>query len=127
MITPLFLAQFWGWLLVLAGGLFLIRSDAFMKELARLTSEDKGFALSTGYMSLVIGLGSLLLYRAWSADVMVLVTIFGWLALLKGFMRMAAPSLTKSVADYFIKNTTFGKILLVITVFLGLWLLIATR
>lgn len=127
MITPLFLAQFWGWMLVFTGGILLFRSDAFMKDMARISSEDKGFAITTGYLSLILGVGSLLTYRAWSADVMVLVTIFGWLALLKGIMRMAFPSATKMVAGYFVKNAAFGKILLVVTVFLGLWLLIATR
>lgn len=127
MVTPLFLAQFWGWLLVLTGGIFLFRSDTFMKELARLTSEDRGFAISTGYLSLVIGLGSLLTYRAWGADVMVLVTIFGWLALIKGVLRMTFPGLTKKIAGYFVKQAVFAKMLLVLTVFLGLWLLVATR
>jgi len=127
MVTPIFLAQFWGWMLLLTGGIFLFRSDAFMKELARLSSEDKGFAITTGYLSLLIGVVSLLTYRAWSADAMVLVTIFGWLALLKGILRMGFPGATKSIAGYFVKQAVFAKILLVVTAFLGLWLLVAVR
>jgi hypothetical protein len=127
MVTPIFLAQFWGWMLVITGAVLLFRSDAFLKDLSRLVSEDKGFAVSTGYLSLVMGLGSLLIYRAWSADVMVIVTIFGWLATLKGVMRLGFPGATKTVAGYFVKQPAIGKILLVVVVFLGLWLLVATR
>ena len=124
--TSLFLAQFWGWLLVITSVMVLFRGDAFLKDMVRLI-DDKGFLVTTGYLSLVIGLASLLLHNTWTSDVYVLITIFGWIALLKGIVRMTSPKSVKGMAEWFIKNAPIAKITLIVTAFLGLWLLIATR
>ena len=126
METSLFLAQFWGWLLVLTGAGVLIQSDSFLKSLDRL-SDDKGFLLTSGYLALVIGLVTVLLHNVWSKDVTVLVTVFGWLSLIKGVVRLAFPKVMGMVAKWFQGQVVLTKIMLVVMVFLGLWLLVATR
>ncbi len=44
-----------------------------------------------GFFALFIGLFSVSLYGIWSADWRVLVTILGWLSVLKGFACMVFP------------------------------------
>lgn len=122
----MFLAQFWGWLLIITGIVYLFRSDAFFKDMIRLI-EDKGFAISTGFLSLVLGLATVLLHNVWEANVFVLVTIFGWIGLIKGLMRMVSPKMTVRVAKACAKQVVLMKIMLVVCVFLGLWLVIAAR
>jgi len=122
METTLFLAKFWGWLLVIVGLIFLLRKKTLMEEIFKI-AEDKSFALISGYLALIIGLVTVILHYVWVADWPVMITIFGWLSLLKGVVRMGFPEAAQKSATFFKGKTLLAQILLILMLLLGVWLI----
>jgi hypothetical protein len=91
------LAQFWGWLALVVSGIFFARPDV-LREVKILMIENRPFSLSYGLLSLILGLASVTLYNDWTPSWQVVVSLFGWLALLKGILVLAGPKLRKAVA-----------------------------
>lgn len=125
MDISIFFAQFWGWLMVILCLIFLVRRKALMTELLGML-EDKVFLLFTGYISLVLGLVTVLLHNVWVADWRVIITVFGWLALLKGIARIGFPEATKKMASTFKSNPALIQPLLIVTFLAGAWLIYAS-
>jgi hypothetical protein len=121
METTTFLAQFWGWLMVLSCLTFLFRKQ-MMKEMLHLM-KDKGFVLLTGFMALILGLVTVLLHNVWVADWPVIITIFGWISIIKGVTRMGFPEATQKMVSNFTKNPTTTNVLLVIGALVGVWMI----
>lgn len=121
----LFLAQFWGWFLLAMGLLFLFKKPAALVNFFR-AAEDRAFIASTGFLFFVIGLVTVLLHNVWVWDWAVVVTIFGWLSLTKGVLRIAFPSLSRRLAASFEKKHGLVRVLLLVMIVLGAWLLWAS-
>ncbi|WP_396921825.1 hypothetical protein [Mycolicibacterium sp.] len=123
MTTQTFFALFWGWLTVIVTAMFFIRPQA-LHDVKRLIVENRAFGLTYGYLSLFLGLISVLLHNVWTMDWHVLITIFGWLALLKGIIVIAWPEISKNTKyETRIKST---RIALVVVSALAVWMLGAT-
>ena len=115
MDTTLFLAQFWGWLMVILGLLFFFRKPSVLASLFRL-AEDKVFVATSGYLSLILGLVTLILHNVWVKDWEVLITIFGWAALLKGMARISLPNSVHKMALSLEGKPVFTRGLLLIVI-----------
>lgn len=123
MTTQTFFALFWGWLTVIVTAMFFIRPQA-LHDVKRLIVENRAFGLTYGYLSLFLGLISVLLHNVWTMDWHVLITIFGWMALLKGIIVIAWPEISKNTKyETRIKST---RIALVVVGALAVWMLGAT-
>ena len=122
MNTTLFLAQFWGWLMLIAGLIFLFKKPAALVELFRL-AENRAFTATSSFISLILGLMTILLYNVWVWDWTVIITIFGWLALVKGILRLAFPKAVHQVSASLENKTGLIRILLLVAIVLGVWLL----
>jgi hypothetical protein len=94
MSNAIALAQFWGWLTLIVSAIFFARPDV-LREVKILMVENRAFALSYGLLSLILGLASVVLFNRWSLSWSALVSLFGWLALLKGVLVLAWPELSK--------------------------------
>lgn len=81
MSASLILAQFWGLTFVLIGAIFLIRREN-MSLLIKTIADDR-MILVTGYLSLMIGVAHIVLYNNWTNDWRIILTLIGWMALLK--------------------------------------------
>ncbi len=81
------LARFWSILVMAFAIIFLINP----KSLDRLYSylEDEKFVFIIGFFSFIIGLITILLHNVWVVNWSIMVTIFGWIALIKGISRIA--------------------------------------
>ena len=121
METATFLAQFWGWLMVITCVTFLFRKQTLQDMIS--LSKDKGFLILTGFLALILGLVTVLLHNVWVADWPVVITIFGWVSLLKGIARMGFPEATQKMVSNFTKNPTTINVLLIVTILLGGWLI----
>lgn len=122
MELTLFFAQFWGWLLVIVGTIFLFRKNALLEELFSLV-KDSGFTLISGYLALTLGLATVLLHNVWVADWRVVITIFGWMSVLKGVVRMGFPDIAQKSVSVFKDRPLVIRVLLVICILLGAWLI----
>lgn len=118
----IFLAQFWGWLLVIVGVVFLLRKKVLLEELLRLL-EDKGFVLLSGWLALILGLVTVILHNLWVADWRVVITIFGWISLIKGIVRIGFPEIPQKWVPVFKNKPALMQVLLIIYVLLGVWLI----
>ncbi len=122
METSIFLAQFWGWLLVIVCLIFLLRKRALLEEMFRLV-EDKGLTLVSGYLALVVGLVTVILHNVWVAEWRVVITIFGWLSLIKGIVRIGFPEVPQKWVPVLKNKPILTQGLLVIAILLGAWLI----
>jgi len=71
---------------------FLINSAYYKKALIDMM-KDSGFMLLSGMMALVIGFLLVNSHNIWVKDWTVLVTIIGWISLVKGVLIFLAPKL----------------------------------
>jgi hypothetical protein len=86
--TAIILARFWGSLFLLLG-LLSLGAD-FLGRVIGYT-EEKSVTISTGYITLLLGLITVVLHNVWVADWRISITILGWATLLKGIEKIAFP------------------------------------
>jgi len=122
MDISIFFARFWGWLLVILGAIFLFRKKTILEELFRLI-KDTGFTLLSGYLAMTLGLVTVVLHNVWVADWRVVITIFGWLSVLKGVVRIGFPEIAQKSALAFKDKPLLIRVLLAICIILGAWLI----
>jgi uncharacterized membrane protein HdeD (DUF308 family) len=87
------LARFWGTLLVTAGVALLINKK-LLPDIVK-ERDDKEYLLLSGFISLLIGAFQVSFYNHLEISVRGLITFFGWVALIKGFIRLGAPQISK--------------------------------
>ena len=83
-----FFAKLWGNFFVIFGSLFGIT-----KQLGKTIemTEDKAFVISTGYITLLMVLVTVILHNVWVADWRIVITILGWSTVVKGIMKIGFP------------------------------------
>jgi hypothetical protein len=121
MEISIFLAKFWGWFMIISCLIYLLRKEAWQGiiELAK----NKNLIILFGYLSLILGLFSLIFHNLWVGDWRVVITIFGWIALIKGIIGINFPELTQKWTEKIGGKLVPMRILLVIGILLGAWLL----
>ena len=117
MDITIFFAQFWGVFFIVFGALSFIT-----RQLGRTIemTDDKAFVISTGYISFLMGLVTVILHNVWAWDWPVVITILGWSTMIKGIMKIGFPGTIHKQAQRFKKNQWLGAVFLLI---LGAWLL----
>ncbi|MBT3407306.1 hypothetical protein HOK68_00970 [Candidatus Woesearchaeota archaeon] len=101
-------------------GLLIFFNKSLMKEMIKLTS-DKVFLFVSGFLSLILGLFTVLLHNLWVSDWRVIITIFGWLALLKGILILGCPDFTKRISKHYNKNLSTANVQITIMVIVALY------
>lgn len=116
MDISIFFARLWGSFYVIFGLLFIIT-----RQLGRTIemTESKEFVISTGYISLLMGLVTVILHNVWVADWRVVITILGWSTLIKGIQKIGFPNFIHKQAQRFKKRQWLSAVFLMI---LGAWL-----
>jgi len=114
-----YLAEIWGISLVVISLAFLIKEKHLKRLFAAIETEDNLF--SWGVISLVIGLSMVLTHNVWVENWRVVITIFGWLSLLKGLFLLFSPEFMKGLAKK-IESSPIMPFALLISVFVGLTL-----
>ena len=119
MEKSLMIAQFWGIYLVVFCILLLVKPkllDQFFSF-----SEKKDNVISVSFVAIVLGIANIVLHNIWVADWRVIITLFGWIALLKGCTML----LSADKGYYLIKvfKKPVAQIWLVAMLVLGFFLL----
>jgi len=73
----------------------------------------------SGLLSLPPGLAILNVYRAWTADWRVIITILGWLLVIGGAIRIVLPQLTATLASTLYSTSAALMIFAVVVLVLG--------
>lgn len=98
MEITIFLARFWGSLFMILGGLSV--GAKFLGRIIEYT-EDKTITISTGYITFLLGLATVVAHNVWVADWPVAVTILGWVTLFKGIEKIGFPERVSKKAQIF--------------------------
>lgn len=98
MEISIFLAEFWGSLFMILG---LLSVGA--KLLGRIIdyTEEHAITVSTGYITFLLGLATVVAHNVWVADWRIVITVLGWGTLLKGIMKIAFPTHINKRAQLF--------------------------
>ena len=112
-----FLAELWGISLVLLS-LSLLIKEKYVKRLFAAV-EEEATAFCWGMTALIIGVAMVLSHNVWVQNWQVVITIFGWLSLIKGLSLLFFPELAKEWVGK-IKDKQWLPIALVVALFIGL-------
>jgi len=117
MDISIFFARLWGSFFVVFGLLFIIT-----KQLGKTIemTDNKAFVISTGYISFLMGLVTVILHNVWALNWKVAITILGWSTLIKGIMKIGFPEVIHKQAQRFKKKQILSAIFMIL---LGAWLL----
>ena len=99
MDTSIFLAKFWGWYLLIYFFLFLIYPKR-IKQLFELT-KDTRFVIIISFLAIILGLLNIIAHNIWVLNWRIIITLFGWITLLKGITLFAFPKFTIKMIDRF--------------------------
>ena len=117
MEISIFFARLWGSFFIIFGLLFIITRQ--LGKTIEMT-DNKAFVISTGYITLLMGLVTVILHNVWVANWRVVITILGWSTLIKGIMKVGFPEQIHKQAQRFKKKQWLSAIFLIL---LGGWLM----
>jgi len=102
MDTSLFLFKFWGWYCVIFFFILCFNPKRIKQIIEDI--QDEKFTILISFLAIIIGLLNILFHNVWEANIRLVVTLFGWLALLKGIMLLTFPrTTTKGITKMNIK------------------------
>ena len=90
MQTSIFLAQLIGPTLAVIGLGMLVNREAY-REMAEEFLDNRALIYLAGVLALVPGLAIVILHNVWVFDWRLIVTLFGWLAVIGGIFRLLLP------------------------------------
>jgi hypothetical protein len=103
MQTSIFLARLLGPLLLLTGAGIVLNPKSF-RTIAGEVVRSVTLVYLFGFMDLAAGLAIVLTHNVWVASWRVLITLIGWLLLIRGAVRIAAPETVMGYAAKVIRN-----------------------
>ena len=95
----------------------LFSSKYYKKELPKLV-DNSAYLILGGYMAIVFGFLILEFHNYWNSDWTVIITIFGWLSLLKGIILIVFPQMFTAYKNTILK-TENQKYILIVLLILG--------
>ena len=98
MEVSIYLAKFWGSLFMILGAMSI--SAKLLGRIIEYT-EDKTITISTGYITFLLGLITVVLHNVWVWDWRVIITLLGWITLLKGIEKIGFPERVNKKAQMF--------------------------
>lgn len=123
MPTSILIAKLMGPLLAVAGLVGLLNPKG-VEEMAREIMASRALLFIAGVLALLAGLAIVNTHNVWTADWRLIITLFGWLALIGGVIRMGFPGLTKSIGETMLANATLLRVIGGLQVALGAFLMV---
>jgi len=117
MTASILLARLMGPVLLLIGvvGFF---NPKLLKELGREIIAGRALLFLAGILTLVTGLAIVNLHNVWTGWP-VIITLFGWIAIVSGIVRIAFQDLTRSLGEAMMASDTVLRIASALQVALG--------
>jgi len=118
METSIFLAKLIGPMMLIAG-LFVALNPARIKRIGREFLDSEALIFLSGVLTLPVGLAIVVTHNVWQADWRVVITIFGWIAIVAGIARLAFPDAIKKVGEVMLDKTSMTALPGALMVILG--------
>ncbi len=122
MDTSLLLARLIGPLLVVLAIGLITRQDAW-RTMASDFVANRPLLFLSGFLTLLGGLAVVNTHNVWEGGWPVIITIFGWLAVIGGTARMLFPETVVGISARMLKEKTWLTAAGAIEGLLGLWLI----
>jgi uncharacterized membrane protein YczE len=119
MSNSIFIARLIG-PVMLAVGIAVLADTRGFRSLADEFLASRALMFLSGLLIMPAGLAIVLSHNLWTADWRVLVTLFGWLNVIGGALRLFAPSYLIQTAHAMLRRPQFPTIAAAIWVALGL-------
>lgn len=122
MVTT-FLAAVIGWYLVIICLFMLFRYD-LIKSIAHDIMSQRGLFFIVAILTLILGLMMVVSHNIWVMGWPVVVTLFSWLVLISGIIRLFRPEIAMKMGQSFLNDPNRIKIASIVLLLLGLFLLL---
>ena len=93
-MESIFFVTFMGYFMFLTGSALFLSKETRTTMLENMKNNES-FLIAMGYITLLIGLPIVILHNVWELNVLGLVTLMGWVTLIKGIFFLAKPSIVK--------------------------------
>jgi hypothetical protein len=113
MDNAVWLATIIGPLLTVVGLWAIIFQHDVLKVWQSMKSTPSAFYMS-GTMNLLVGLTVLSLYNEWSKEIAVLITLFGWVLVVRGLLAFFFPHTLMRIAERIAKGFQYLSFLLLV-------------
>lgn len=84
------LARFWGIIFVVLAVAIFLNQKSYIKLLKKKLPEE--FVLISGLFALLIGAAQVSVLNVWTLNYVGILTVIGWISLIKGIVRLSVPS-----------------------------------
>ena len=121
-MNTMFLATVIGWYLVIVSLCMLLRHDTVKAAMKDLIAHRGSFFV-VAIITLIIGLLLVATHNIWVMGWPVVITIFAWLVLIGGIIRLFFPDVVTGAWQSMFKQHAMMQIVSVLTLILGLFLL----
>ena len=121
MQTSLFIAKLIGPIVVIAGLTALLNPQA-MREMAKDFLASRALLFIGGVMALLAGLAVVNTHNRWVADWPVIITLFGWMSIVGGIVRIGFPGVAKSMGERMLGNDMALRVIGGVQVLIGAFL-----
>ena len=101
-------------------GIGIFINPGFYKKLFEDFIENTAVMYLGGIMALTIGYLIVAFHNTWTKDLSVIITIVGWLALIKGILIFIQPKIIIAVSKEMAKNESLLRIEAIVIIILGL-------
>jgi len=122
MEISIFLAKALGLYLTIVGVGLLLNGKKLRPMLIEVL-QDPGMVLFSGFLALIVGILIVVSHNLWVMDWPVIITILGWLSILKGVTRFMWPEMVIQKTIMWVQNPIGYNAMLFITLALGVVLL----
>ena len=119
MQSSLFLARLIGPVMLVIG-LAVFANQRGFRDMAEEFMASRALMFLSGLLIMPVGIAIVLTHNIWTADWRVLITIFGWLNVIGGAVRLFAPPFLVKAGRTMLKQPRFTPIAAAIWVVLGL-------
>ena len=119
MSTSVFLARLIGPVMLVIG-LAVFANPRGFREMAEEFMASRALMFLSGFLIMPAGLAIVLTHNVWTADWRVLITIFGWLNVIGGALRLFGPLFVVKAGHAMLNKPYFTLVAAAIWVVLGL-------
>jgi uncharacterized protein YjeT (DUF2065 family) len=107
-------------LVYIAVGIGILINPDFYKKLFEDFIENASALYLGGIMALAFGYLIVAFHNTWTKDLSVIITIVGWLALIKGILILIQPKIIVALSKAIMKKESFLKVEAIVVIILGL-------
>lgn len=118
METSILIAKIIGLIYLSFGVGILLNGSFYKKEIPKLL-ENTAYLILGGFLAIIVGVLIIDNHNYWVKNWTIVITLIGWMALLKGIMLLAFPTLVKLFEPLF-KSENFYKFLGPLVLIFGL-------